>query len=234
MRDELRKNAETYGIALSDVQLDQFDAYYKLLLEWNEKINLTTITAENDVLVKHFLDSLSGASVFAVHKKDTIADIGTGGGFPGIPLAIAFPSARMTLIDATGKKVRFLEKVILELGLVHTRAVQGRAEEMAHEESYREHFDLVTSRAVAALPVLLEYTAGFAKVGGKIAAYKGPALREEMQAAAGAIRKLGLQTVAEEEISIGDYAHTIAVFEKKNALSERYPRPQAQIKKKPL
>lgn len=234
MRDDLRKGAEKFGLRLSDIQLDQFESYYKLLLEWNAKINLTAITAEKDVLVKHFLDSLSGTSVFRVHEKDQIADIGTGGGFPGVPLAIAFPDAKFTLMDATGKKVRFLERVSTELGLVNVRAIQARAEEAAHTEELREAFDIVTSRAVAALPVLLEYTAGFVRPGGIIAAYKGPSLKEEMAAAAGAIRILGLKTRVKEEIRIGDYAHTIAVFEKKNALSGRYPRTQAQIKKQPL
>ena len=234
MRTNLYKGAKELGIELSPLQLDQFGAFYKLLLEWNEKINLTTITAEKDVLVKHFLDSLSGASVFSMQKKMKVADIGTGGGFPGIPLAIAFPEASFLLMDATGKKVRFLKKVIEELGLFHVDAVQGRAEEMAHQEGFREHFDLVVSRAVASMPVLLEYLAGFAKPGGQIAAYKGPSVSEEMTAAERAIRKLGLSTKEQREIRIGEYAHSIVLFEKKAALNAQYPRTQAQIKKNPL
>ncbi len=232
--ERLIQGARKFGLDLTDQQVQQFTRYYELLVEWNEKINLTAITAEEEVIDKHFLDSLSGAQVFSVTEGMKILDVGTGGGFPGMALAIAFPEAQVCLMDATGKKVRFLEMTASELGLKNVTAVQGRAEEMAHDPAYREQFDLVTSRAVAALPVLLEYMAGFVKPQGQIAAYKGPSLEEEMQAAAGAIKTLGLTPENKQVFQIADQQHTVAVFIKKKALADRYPRPQAQIRKKAL
>ena len=232
--DLLKEGAASYGLSLTEQQLTRFDAYYHLLTEWNEKINLTAITEERDVVIKHFLDSLSGASVFEIKPGMQVLDVGTGGGFPGMALAIAFPEADFTLMDATGKKVNFLNLVTEELQLSNVKAVQGRAEELAHDPSFREKFDVVTSRAVAALPVLLEYTAGFVKKGGLIAAYKGPSLEEEMKQSENALKILGLKTIDRREISMEDYSHTIAIFEKTKPLPERYPRPHAQIKKKNL
>ena len=147
-----KNNLKEFGLALTENQVEQYLRYYELLVEWNEKINLTAITEEQDVMVKHFLDSLSGASVISLSECTSVADIGTGAGFPGLPLAIAYPNVSFTLMDATGKKVRFLETVVEALGLENVQAVQGRAEELAHDPSYREQFDLVTSRAVASLP----------------------------------------------------------------------------------
>ena len=232
--ETIRQEAKAFGVDLSEDQAVQFDRYFHLLSEWNEKINLTAITEEQEVLIKHFLDSLSGAQFMRLEDRVSVADIGTGAGFPGMALAIAFPKVHFTLMDATGKKVRFLQMVSDTLGLKNVTAVQGRAEELAHDPAYREQFDIVTSRAVASLPVLLEYCAGFVKKGGVIAAYKGPSLEEELALARTAVPKLHLELKQKEEIRIGDHSHTIAVFEKKKALEERYPRPHAQIRKKSL
>ena len=232
--ERLIREAAGFGLDLTETQAAQFAAYYDLLVEWNEKINLTAITDEEEVIDKHFLDSLSGASVFSIPDSAQVLDVGTGGGLPGMALAIAFPKASFCLMDATGKKVRFLEMVASSIGLTNVRAVQGRAEEMAHDPVYREQFDLVTSRAVAALPVLLEYMAGFVKAGGQIAAYKGPTFNEEFAAATGAVKTLGLTLDKTELVKVADQQHSIAVFTKKKALADRYPRPQAQIRKKSL
>ena len=230
----LREGASSYGLSLSDTQVSQLDRYDQLLREWNERINLTAIIEPRDVVIKHFLDSLSGASVFEIRPGQKVLDVGTGGGFPGMVLAVTFPEASFTLMDATGKKIRFLNLVKEELGPTNVTCVQGRAEELAHDPAYREKFDLVTSRAVASLPVLLEYTAGFARTGGRIAAYKGPSLEEELSLARSAVRTLQLQLLSKSEITMEDYSHTIALFEKVKTLSDRYPRPHAQIRKKSL
>ena len=232
--ERLIREAAGFGVNVTEAQAAQFAAYYDLLVEWNERINLTAITDEEEVIDKHFLDSLSGASVFSIPDGAKVLDVGTGGGLPGMALAIAFPKAQFCLMDATGKKVRFLELVASSIGLSNVQAVQGRAEEMAHDPAFREQFDLVTSRAVAALPILLEYMAGFVKPQGKIVAYKGPTFNEEFAAAAGAMKTLGLSLDAAEPVKIADQQHTIAVFTKKKALADRYPRPQAQIRKKTL
>ena len=232
--ERLIREAAGFGVTLSAQQAAQFAKYYDLLVEWNEKINLTAITAEEEAVDKHFLDSLSGASVFTLPDGSQVLDVGTGGGLPGIALAIAFPKVNFCLMDATGKKIRFLTIVAEELGLENVQAVQGRAEEMAHDPVYREQFDLVVSRAVSSLPVLLEYMAGFAKPQGMLAAYKGPSLDEELKASAGAMKTLSLSLEARKDLQVGDQQHTIAVFQKKKALTDRYPRPQAQIRKKAL
>ncbi len=232
--ERLIHEAAAFGLDLTEHQAGQFAQYYELLVEWNEKINLTAITDEEEVIDKHFLDSLAGVKACIVPDDARILDVGTGAGFPGMALAIAFPQAQFCLMDATGKKVRFLETVASALGLTNVQAIQGRAEELAHDPVFRAQFDLVTSRAVAALPVLLEYLSGFVKMNGRIAAYKGPTFNEEFAAAAGAMKTLGLALEKTELVSIGDQQHTIAVFTKKKALADRYPRPQAQIRKKPL
>lgn len=232
----LIEGAKSFGIELSREQVEQFSIFYRLLVEWNEKMNLTTITEEKEVVVKHFLDCLSGAPVLQSFEKPLIADVGTGAGFPGIPLKIIYHELSFVLIDCLKKRLGFLAEVVKELGMEHIELVHGRAEELAHTEAYRERFDIVVSRAVASLPVLMEYSMGYVKKGGILLAYKGPTLAEELKASERALSVLqsGVETTQTVEIPFSEYSHTIAVIRKKAALPTMYPRSQAKIKKQPL
>ena len=236
----LREGAEEMGISLSEKQLAQFEAYAALLVEWNEKMNLTTITDPIEIVQKHFLDSISGFS-FLEEIRDpedespvSLIDVGTGAGFPGIPLKIVCPWIRLTLLDALQKRIGFLEEVVKELELTDVICVHGRAEDLAHEETYREVYDAACSRAVASLPALLEYCSGFICPGGMFLAYKGPSLMEELAQAQGAMHTLHMEMVMiHQEISM-DNEHLLAVFEKTAETSLQYPRKQSKIKNDPL
>ncbi|OCT16447.1 16S rRNA (guanine(527)-N(7))-methyltransferase [Paenibacillus pectinilyticus] len=168
------------NISLSAQQLDQFEQYYKTLVEWNEKMNLTGITERDQVYLKHFYDSLSVAFNFDFEKISTLADIGSGAGFPSIPLKIAFPHLQVTIVDSLNKRILFLKEIVSQLGLTNMDCVHGRAEDIARLPKYRDHFDLVTARAVAKLQVLNEFCLPFAKNGGTFIAMKGSEIDDEI------------------------------------------------------
>lgn len=235
----LRESAEEMNVSLSEKQLAQFEAYAALLVEWNEKMNLTTITDPVEIVQKHFLDSISGASFLEDMRDEeeetlSLIDVGTGAGFPGIPLKIVCPWIELTLLDALQKRIGFLEEVVKELELEEVTCVHGRAEDLAHEEAFREQYDIACSRAVATLPALLEYCAGYVRVGGLFLAYKGPSLMEELTQAQGAMKKLHMEMIMiHQEISL-ENEHLLAVFEKTAETSLQYPRKQSKIKNDPL
>jgi len=235
-RELLQRGAEQYGISLSDRQLDQFFEYHRLLVEWNERMNLTAITEEKEVVIRHFLDCLAGAPILAKMKNPKVADIGTGAGFPGMVLKIAFPEMKFVLIDSLNKRVTFLEEVVKSLKLEDIQVIHGRAEDLAHDEKHREQYDAVVSRAVASMPVLLEYSLGYVKKNGVFIAYKGPALEEELASSNHALKvlKAKVESAVQAEVPFGEYAHTLAVVRKYDVLPKGYPRPQAKIKKMPL
>lgn len=223
-------------VALSEKQMQQFMTFYELLVEKNKVMNLTAITELSEVIPKHFLDSLS--LVMAVDPEDleTMVDVGSGAGFPGIPLKIAFPHLKVTLMDSLRKRVDFLNEVILKLGLKGIKAVHGRAEDLARESKYRENFDLCVSRAVAALPVLSEYCLPFVGEGGLFVAYKAKDAEAECRSAERAVEMLGGVIADMVLFSLPGTAHdrTLVVIEKEEHTPKAYPRKAGMPEKKPL
>ena len=242
---EIKQLFQELNIELTDVQQKQFQRYYELLIEWNQKINLTSITEYDDVLVKHFADSVSLIKAAEVKeigeallegKEATLLDIGTGAGFPAIPLKIAFPNLKVTMIDSLNKRVKFLQLVIEELGLSDIEAYHGRAEEFATPNQFREKFDFVVSRAVANLSVLLEYTLPYVKVGGYFVAYKSEDLPNEMATAGNALQVLGgrKKTIVQFTLPQSDYGRSLLVVHKQQETPKKYPRKAGTPKDKPL
>ncbi len=232
----LKKGLEELQIQLNEKQLEQLVNYYELLKEKNKVMNLTAITEFQEVTAKHFLDSLSLVTAVEPEDLETVIDVGTGGGFPGIPLKIAFPHLRITLLDSLKKRVDFLNEVIMKLGLKQIKAVHGRAEDLAREQKYREKFDLCVSRAVAALPVLSEYCIPFVGEGGLFIAYKAKNAEAECRGAEGAVELLGGVIADMVEITVPgtDLERTLVVIEKELKTPKAYPRKAGMPEKKPL
>jgi 16S rRNA (guanine527-N7)-methyltransferase len=220
---------------VSDAQIEQFFLYREVLLEWNQRFNLTAITDPGEILVKHFLDSLSLLGVYT-QEEARVLDLGAGAGFPGVPLKIVRPAWRVALLEATGKKVMFLRHVIEALGMNGIEAVQGRAEELAHQQSYRGAFDLVTARAVAGLPTLLEYAAPFCRVEGRMIFPKKGDLTGELAQGNVAARQLGSALVDDVAVTVpglGD-GRRLMVYEQVRLCPPQYPRSGSAMAKKPL
>jgi 16S rRNA (guanine527-N7)-methyltransferase len=237
--EALLTSARQIGLELSPEQLTQFARYRELLLDWNQRINLTAITDPQEVLAKHFLDSL--ACLFAIPQTERekplkLLDVGSGAGFPGLPLQIVFPHWQVTLLEATGKKVRFLEEVIARLGLSRARALQGRAEELAHDRQHRAHCDVVMARGLAALPTLLEYCLPFCRPGGLVIAPKKGAINEEVEQGKRAAALLGGRFVDARPFSLPglEDQRVLVVFQAIHAAPAQYPRRAGAAVKKPL
>lgn len=232
----LDKAAKEYGITLTDEQLSQFDKYQELLLEWNEKMNLTALTEPNDVAVKHMVDSLTVYDEEWFRDGMSVVDVGTGAGFPGIPLKIFRPGLKVTLIDSLNKRVKFLETVVNELGLKDVSCVHARAEEAARQKQYREKFDAAVSRAVARLPILAEYDLPFVKVGGFFAAMKGAKYMEETEEAAKAVKVLGGSEPVLREVKLPglDDKRGIIYIKKAKKTPPVYPRKAGTPEKNPI
>lgn len=224
------------GITLSTGQLEQFDKYYQLLVEWNEKMNLTAITVEEDVYAKHFYDSVSASFYFSFEKIKTVADIGAGAGFPSLPLKICFPHLQITIIDSLQKRISFLHEVIQSLGLEGVTALHGRAEEAGHQTGLRESFDLVSARAVARLNVLAEYCIPFVRIGGTFLAMKGADISLELHEAKKAMKMLGGKTNKVETFELPNQAgeRNIIIIDKISETPKRFPRKAGMPSKKPL
>ena len=190
-KEELAKAAAEYGISFSATQMEQYNRYFELLVEWNEKINLTAITEPKEVAIKHMIDSITAYDENLFKDGTTVIDVGTGAGFPGLPLKIFCPEIKLTLMDSLNKRIRFLQTVVEELGLKDVECVHARAEEGARNKKYRESFDIAVSRAVARLPILCEYCLPFVKKGGHFIALKGMQYNDEADEAAKAIKVMG-------------------------------------------
>ncbi len=229
--------AAAYGVAISPTLAERLDIYARLLVEWNEKMNLTAITDPTGIVVKHFTDSLLAASLLPSGAFSLI-DVGTGAGFPGVPLALLREDCTLTLLDSLNKRLIFLEAVCRELGLPAT-FIHARAEEGGRRPELREQFDVATARAVAALPTLCEYCLPFVKVGGRFIALKGPDADREQAAAARAVSLLGgtvahKTTVTLQADTVDPMERQLIRIDKTRPTSSAYPRPSAKIAKRPL
>ncbi|MBR5992700.1 MAG: 16S rRNA (guanine(527)-N(7))-methyltransferase RsmG [Lachnospiraceae bacterium] len=231
------------NIELSKEQLDSFLKYYELLIDWNEKINLTAITEYEDVCLKHFVDSMSIVNAFSSYdealeffKDKTLIDVGTGAGFPGVCLKILFPELNITLMDSLDKRIKFLNEVIAALNLKKITTVHARVEDAAKTSEYRESFDFATARAVASLPVLSEYCLPFVKVGGSFIAYKSEKVLEEISISANALNVLGGKIESKFSFDLPDsrLARTILFIKKDSSTPDKYPRKAGTPSKKPL
>jgi 16S rRNA (guanine527-N7)-methyltransferase len=231
----LQKSVRAFHLELDARQIEDFEIFYRELIDWNTRVNLTAISDREQVIVKHFMDSLSLATVLHPTASASLVDIGAGAGFPGIPLKIAFPALQLTLLEATRKKVEFLNHVIARLGLPDTRAVQARAEDWGKDPAHRERFDYAVARAVADLPVLLEYALPLVRVGGAFIAQKGIAVQPEIERAEPALRLLGgrVREVVPVQLPGLEPRHLVVV-DKTAPTPAGYPRRAGLPERKPI
>lgn len=224
------------GIEQDQNQLERFHKFYQLLIEWNKVMNLTGITEYEDVVEKHFVDSLSIIKAIDLSGIHTVIDVGTGAGFPGIPLKIAFPHLRVVLLDSLNKRIKFLDEVISQLGLTEIRTIHGRAEEYARKEEYREQFDLCVSRAVANLSTLSEYCLPYIQVGGMFIPYKSGEIDDEVEQSKKAVRILGgnIKDVMKFELPGTDIHRSFVLIHKEQHTQKKYPRKAGIPAKEPL
>lgn len=234
--EELKIAANDVNLELSEKQYEQFIKYMRLVQEWNEKINLTAITEDEEFIKKHFVDCIKAFKSKAIAEAHTIIDVGTGAGFPGIPIAIMHPTAKITLLDSLNKRINYLNIVVRELGLKNVTTIHSRAEDGARKPELREQFDVATSRAVANMAVLSEFCMPYVKKGGYFVALKGPSIDEELKNAGNAIKTLGgeLKGIIEVSIEETDLKHNIVEVEKIKPCPKTYPRKAGTITKKPL
>lgn len=234
--DQFKKDLEELHISMSDAQFDQFLVYYEMLVEKNKVMNLTAITEFDEVLKKHFIDSLSLVKACDLNGDISLLDVGTGAGFPGIPLKIAFPNLKITLLDSLNKRITFLQEVIDRLELKTIEAFHGRAEDFAKPDLLREKFDLCVSRAVANLSTLSEYCLPYVKIGGNFISYKSEKVFEEIDQANNSIKILGGIIVNQIDFTLpsSDIYRNLIVIRKCNSTPKQYPRKAGTASKNPL
>ena len=232
----LAARAAEAGIPLTAEQIGQFSVYHEMLLDWNTRMNLTALTAPEDVAVKHIIDSLTAYDAALFDGAQTLIDVGTGAGLPGIPLAVYAPHLTVTLLDSLNKRVRFLTEVTAAMGLQNVRCIHARAEEAARTAEHRAAYDIVVSRAVARLPVLLEYTLPFVRVGGTLLALKGRAYAEEQKEARRAAEVLGGGRITARPVHLPglDDVRAILTVTKERQTPAIYPRGGGAPARRPL
>ena len=225
-----------YGVSVSDEQINQLDKYYEIMTETNKSLNLTAITEFSDVLIKHYIDSVSIIRDIDMSREISVIDVGTGAGFPGMVLKIIFPSINITLFDSLQKRLTFLNGVISELGLTGIHTCHGRAEEAGHMADMREQYDLCVSRAVANLPVLSELCLPFVKVGGKFVSYKSDKGSEELSSSKHALEVLGGSVCKEDIFTLedNDMVRNLIIIDKVKNCPKTYPRKPGTPSRKPL
>lgn len=235
MKQYLQKMTEQLEINLTSDMLSKFEIFYNMLLETNKTMNLTAITEMHEVVLKHFIDSIALLNYIELSNK-TVIDVGTGAGFPGIPLAILFPDTKFVLMDSLQKRLKFIDSVVDACDMKNVSTIHGRAEDLGHDVNYREKFDICVSRAVAALPVLLELCSPFVKVNGLFISYKSELLKEELQQSEKALSILRCELMKQYDYTIpdSDFYRVYAVFKKNGALQKKYPRQAGKPKKNPL
>ena len=219
---------------INNDQLEMFYKYMKLLLEWNKKINLTAITDEDEIILKHFVDSITVLKY--INENDKIIDVGTGAGFPGIPIAIMMPNVKITLLDSLNKRINFLNEVIKELDLKNVETIHSRSEDCGKDILYREKFDISIARAVAKLSTLSEYLLPFVKIGGKMICMKGSEIEEELKNAQYAIKVLGGKIISRDEFTLpeSDLKRNIIIVKKEQYTPKMYPRKAGLPAKEPI
>ena len=236
LEKKLKEILSEHEINFTDDKINQLLAFMGLLKETNKKINLTTIESDQEIMYKHFLDSLLCLKVWDKWQDKKVIDIGTGAGFPGIPLKIFETSIELDLLDSLNKRLVFLNMVAQELCLTNTRVIHGRAEDYGNNLEYREKYDIVLARAVASLPILLEYCLPFVKVGGHFIALKGPEINEEIIKSEEALSVLGGKQVSSKNFTLlgGEHHRNLIVFEKIRETPIKYPRKAKKTKKRPI
>lgn len=232
----LKMKLQELNISISDRQEEQFEQFYDLLIEWNKVMNLTGITEYEEVVEKHFVDSLSLVKAIEIDKIHSVIDIGTGAGFPGIPLKIAFPHLNITLLDSLNKRIRFLDTVIDRTGLKDIRTIHGRAEDYAKQKEYREMYDLCVSRAVANLSTLSEYCIPYIRIGGIFISYKSGDVESEKEDSRNAASLLGgrIKDTVKFQLPGTDIGRSFVIIEKERQTAKRYPRKAGLPSKEPL
>ena len=230
----IKEYNKDFDVELNEEKIEKFYNYMELLIEWNEKMNLTAITEPNDIILKHFIDSITIEKY--VEKDANLIDVGTGAGFPGIPLKIVRDDVQITLMDSLNKRIKFLEEVIKTDDLKNIDAIHSRAEELSRNKYFRESFDYATSRAVASLNVLLEYMLPFVKVGGYCICMKGANVEEEIDLSQKALNVLNAKIEKIENLCLpmSDYKRNIVIVKKLGKTPEKYPRKPGQPAKEPL
>lgn len=231
VKEKIKTKFEEYNLSLTEKQLQQFEHYYNLLIEWNNKFNLTAITELDAVIEKHFIDSVLPLSNL---KQQKVVDIGAGAGFPSIPLKIMNPDIELVMVDSVNKKVTFLQAVIEVLGLTNTRAIHSRVEDLGLNPNFREKFDIVVARAVASLNTLCEYTLPFVRLGGKFVAYKSIEVENELETAKKAIQILGGTLKTVEKFEIGENTRATVVITKSTKTPPKYPRSKNKPRLEPI
>lgn len=236
MNQLLEIKLKELNIQINEIQKKQFDTFYSMLVEWNKVMNLTGITEYEEVIEKHFVDSLSIVNIFDLSEINTVIDVGTGAGFPGIPLKIAFPHLKITLLDSLNKRINFLDSVIDELKLDGIYTIHGRAEDFAKKDDYRERYDLCVSRAVANLSTLSEYCLPYIRVGGMFISYKSGDVDDEVLESKKAISILGgkLDNVVKFQLPGTDINRSFIKIEKIKNTGKKYPRKAGLPSKEPL